>query len=118
MRKILTWLPVLPAAAMLAASPAWSAVTYNLRDARFFGDTTGRETTAGSAFTAATSDNLPVTFSTGGGTPTLFDALSTTLGSPFQLGVYNHVKAGANTALTANLAPFDPITFASIVQSG
>lgn len=105
-------------ALLVFAAPASADVSYFHRDARFFGDTTGRETTGGGTFGVPSSEQLAVNFSTGGGTPTLFDALATTQGSPFRLGASNHVSAAANTALTFNIGPMDPTNFVSLVQSG
>ena len=76
--RIPTAVLAVPALLVLAAPPASATITYSHRDARFFGETSGRETTAQGAFDAATSTQLPVNFSTGGPTPTLFDALATT----------------------------------------
>jgi hypothetical protein len=104
-------------ALLVLATPAWSTVTYSHRDARFFGETSARETLTSGSFAGGTNTQLPVNFSTGGGTPTLFDALATTQASPFRLGVYNHVDAGANTALTFNTDFVTPTTIVSIVSS-
>jgi len=117
MRRINACLLGLPALLALAA-PAAADVTYFHRDARFFGETVGRETTAGGTFTVPLSEQLPVNFSTGGGTPTTFDALATTQGAPFRLGASNYVSAAANTALSFNIAPNDPTNIVSLVQSG
>lgn len=94
-----------------------AGVTYTLRDARFFGETSARETLAGGAFTASTNAQLPVNFSTGGANPTVFDALSANQASPFLLSASNHVSAAANTDLTFNIAPNDPTNIVSLVQS-
>lgn len=117
MRRITASLLGLPALIAFAA-PAAAEVTYFHRDARFFGDTAGRETNGGGTFTVPGSAELPVGFSTGGGTPTTFDALATTQGAPFRLGASNHVSAVADTALSFNIAPNDPTNFVSLVQSG
>lgn len=117
MRKLTASLLGLPALLAFAA-PAVADVSYFHRDARFFGDTAGRETNGGGTFGVPLSEQLAVNFSTGGGTPTLFDALATTQGAPFRLGASNHIDAAANTALTFNIAPNDPTNFVSLVQSG
>jgi len=117
MRDIKACILAIPALLILAAPPAFGAVGYSHRDARFFGETTDRETIASGAFTAATNAQLPLSFSTGGGTPTTFDANATTQGTPFRLGVFNHVDAGADTALTFNTDFTTPTTFVSLVQS-
>lgn len=102
----------------LMAVPASADVIYSLRDARFFGETTQRETTSGGTFTSATAVGLPINnFSTGGPNPTTFNALSTSQAQPFRLGVYNKVDAAANTPLTFNNAPNDPTSIVSLVQS-
>jgi hypothetical protein len=102
----------------LTALPAAADVIYSLRDARFFGETTQRETTASGTFTSATAVSLPINnFSTGGPNPTTFNALATSQAQPFRLGVYNKVSAQANTPLTFNSAPFDPTSIVSLVQS-
>ena len=102
----------------LTALPAAADVIYSLRDARFFGETTQRETLAGGTFTGATAVGLPINnFSTGGPNPTTFNALATSQAQPFRLGAYNKVTAAANTPLTFNIAPNDPTSIVSLVQS-
>lgn len=101
----------------VAAAPALAGVTYSLRDARFFGETNGRETTDSGTFAPGTSEDLTVNFSTGGPAPTTFDATSTNQASPFRLGVSNHVSAQADTALNFNTDPFGPTATVSVVTS-
>ncbi len=103
--------------ALLFAPGLHAAVTYGLRDARFFGTDPGRETLVGGAFTGSTNEQLPANYTTGGATPTVFTPLATTQASPFRMGAYNDVNAAANTDLTSNLSPFGPTNLVSLVQS-
>ena len=104
-------------ATALATGPALAGVTYSLRDARFFGETTQRETTEGGTFTPGSVEDLTVNFSNGVNPPTFFSAVSTNQGTPFRLGVNNNVSASANTALTFNSDFVTPTTIVSIVSS-
>jgi len=102
---------------LLFASAGVSAVTYTLRDARFFGTNPGREMVESGAFTALSSESLPASYSTGGATPTVFNGLATNQGSPFRLGAYNQVNAGESVSLVSNIDMVTPINIASLVQS-
>ncbi|MBL8218625.1 MAG: PEP-CTERM sorting domain-containing protein [Bryobacterales bacterium] len=102
---------------LLLASAGYSAVTYTLRDARFFGTNPGRETTQSGVFTASSSESLPANYSTGGATPTVFTGLATNQGMPFRLGAYNQVNAGESVDLTSNLDLVTPLPIASLSQS-
>lgn len=94
-------------------------ISYTLRDAFFFGAPPGpgREIVESGTFTAASSNELPYTYSTGGPTPTVFEGTATNQGTPFELRASNSVSAGESTALTFNTAPYDPTTIVSIVSS-
>ncbi len=102
---------------LLLTNAGYSAVTYILRDARFFGTNPGRETVENGIFTASTSESLPANYTTGGATPTVFTGLATNQGSPFRLGAYNHVDAGESVNLTSNIDLVTPLPIVSLVQS-
>ena len=74
----------------LLAIPARSEcgpITYNLRDARFFGGAPGpaRDLNDSGSFTPATSEILATTSSTGGANPVEFTGTARTQGSPLEL---------------------------------
>jgi len=104
-------------AGILMTGACYSAVTYSLRDARFFGTNPGRETQEAGVFTASSAEQLPANFSTGGGTPTVFTGLSTNQAAPFRLGAYNHVNAGEAVSLTSNIDLVTPVSLVSRAQS-
>ena len=116
MHKFKACLLGLPALLALAG-PASATITYSLRDARSFGETSGREALESGAFTSSLSEQLTVNFSTGGATPTTFDAIATNQALPFRLGVSNRVNAAADTALTFNSDFVTPTMIVSLVQS-
>lgn len=107
----------------LLAIPARSEcgpITYNLRDARFFGGAPGptRELNDSGSFTPPTSETLPTTYSTGGANPVEFTGTASTQGSPLELRATNTVTAESATALQYNASPFDPTNIVTLVQSG
>jgi hypothetical protein len=107
----------------LLAIPARSEcgpITYNLRDARFFGGAPGptRELNDSGSFTPATSETLATTYSTGGANPVEFTGTASTQGSPLELRAANTVTAASATALQYNASPFGPTNIVTLVQSG
>ncbi|BCS35082.1 hypothetical protein TBR22_A43080 [Luteitalea sp. TBR-22] len=106
--------------ALALAAPATAGpISYTLRDAHFFGGVPGptREIVEAGTLGPGASESLPYTFSTGGPTPVVFTALATNRRSPFELTVSQRIEAASSTALQFNIAPHDPTSIVSIVQS-
>jgi hypothetical protein len=97
------------------------AVIYQLGSTRNFGG--GNQTIVSGTLAPSTDAEAPVSFSTGGPSPTDFSGLSTVLGSPFRLGVKNSVSADATTELRffqnqAQLVDTATVAFAGIEENG